>query len=256
MNQTTAFSNIGTLRLAVYDALVAFHNRPFFDTGNNDQIDFTVEEEVVELPDARELGGIDATMRRVKGLNGTIKMRHISEEMLPLVLYGTANAVAVTAITDEAHVAHAGRFVPTVHLIDLTQTITVKKGVTALDAADWEVEENGGGIKLANTFATSGLIEGDAILISYTPAAQYDIEALVTNAPQLSVSIVGQNAYNGLPCRDELYKIRLGAVQNYSRVNGGQFGEITISFSGEKDATITTAGKSKYYKHTEGKAAA
>lgn len=256
MNQTTAFSNIGTLRLAPYDPAVVFHSRPFFDTGNNDEISFTVEEEVVELPDAREPGGLDASMRRVKSLTGTIKMRHISEMMLPYVLYGTSSAVALTPIVDEPHKANKDRFVPTLHLIDLGETVTVKKGVTELNAADWEVEENGGGIKLSATFATAALVDGDAILISYTPVAQYDIEALVSNAPLLSLSIIGQNAYDGLPCRDEIYKIRLGAVQSYSRVHGGQFGELSVSFTGEKDATITALGKSKYYKHTEGKAVA
>lgn len=251
MNQTTAFSNIGTVRIAPYNASIPFHNRAFLDTGNTDQLDFTIEEEVVELADAREQGGVDGTMRRVKALSGSMKLRHISEFMFANMLQATATTLAAGTVTDEPHVARAGAFVPLNHLIDLEETITVKKGATALDEADWSVDEHGTGIIFAETFATSGLTTGDAVLVTYTRKAQYDIEALVTSAPLVSIHCAGENAYNGKKCTDKLYKVRLGAVQNFTRLHNGQFGEITISFTGERAAEVSGAGASKYYKHTE-----
>lgn len=251
MNHTTAFSNVGTVRIAPYDAAIPFASRAFFDTGNTDQLDFTVEEEVVELADARELGGTDATMRRVRSLTGTLKLRHISREMFEKFLYAVTSTVAATPITNEAHKATKSRFVPTNHIIDQTETVSVKKGATALDAADWSVEENGAGIIFADTFATVGLVDGDNITVDYTPVAQYDVEALVTSAPVVSIICSGTNGYTDKACRDWIYKARLGAVQGFSRLHGGQFGEITINFSAEKDATIAGANASKFYKHTE-----
>lgn len=255
MNKTTAFSTTGTVRIALYDPAIPFHERGFFDTGNTDQLDYTVSETVVDLPDARDpAGGIDASMRRVNSASGSIKLRHISEEALVLALWGKSTAVAATALTGEAHKLRLNRFVPSNHLMDMTKSIVVKKGATTLVApGDYTVEENGGGIIFVEAPSTSSLVEGDAITYDYTPLLQYDIDALVQSSPLASIMATGENAVNGKTCSDKLWKVRIGAIKTFSRINNGQFGEIQIDYTVERDATITGTDKSKYYVHTEAK---
>lgn len=251
MNQTTAFSNSGTVRLALYDAAVPFSSRPFFDTGNSDQLDYAVTEDVVELPDSRDpSGGIDASIRRVKSASGTLNLRHISKETLALALWGASADVPATPVTGETHKLRSGRFVPADHIMDTTKTITVKKGATTILAADYEVEENGGGIIFNATLTTGSVADGDSITFDYTPLAQYDIEALVASSPLVSIICNGQNTIDGKPAVDRIYKARLGAVKQLSRIGNGQFGALQIEFTVEKDPTITTSGKSQYYKHS------
>lgn len=251
MNVTTAFSTVGTVRVALYDAATPFSSRAFFDTGNSDQLDYTVSESVVELPDSRDpSGGVDASIRRVQSAGGTLKLRHTSKEMLAIQLWGVSSEIATTAITGEAHKLRTGRFVPADHIMDTTKTITVKKGATTILAADYTVEENGGGIIFKDTLTTASVADGDAITYDYTPVKQYDIDALVSSAPLISIICNGQNIIDGFPSADKIWKARVGAVKQFSRMGNGQFGELQLEFTIEKDATITGTDQSKYYKHT------
>lgn len=254
MNQTTAFSNAGTVRLAAFDAAIPFSSRAFFDTGNSDQLDYAVTEDVVELQDSRDpAGGIDASMRRVKSASGTLKMRHISKETLAIALWGAATDVAATAVTGETHKLRAGFFVPADHIIDTTETVTVKKGSVTIATADYTLEENGGGIIFAETITTGTVTDGDAITYDYTPLLQFDIDALVSAAPLISIICNGQNAVDGKPTMDRIWKARVGALKQLSRIGNGQFGELSLEFTIEKDVTITGTDKSKYYLHTGAK---
>lgn len=254
MNETKAFSNTGTVRLALYDAAIPFSSRAFFDTGNTDQLNYTVSENVVELPDARDpAGGIDASMRRVQSAGGTLNLRHTSPETLALALWGKSSDVAATPITGEVHVLRAGRFVPADHLINTAVAPVIKKGATVVDAGDYTVEESGGGIIFNATITTGTVADGDAIAFDYTPVLQFDIDALVQAAPLVSIHCVGQNAYDGKACSDTIYKARIGAVKQFDRINNGQFGALALEFTIERDPTITGTDKSKYYKHSEAK---
>lgn len=251
MNQTTAFSNSGTVRIALYDAAVPFSSRGFFDTGNSDQLDYSVTESVVDLPDSRDpAGGIDRSMRKVQSAGGTLKMRHMSKETLAIALWGKSTDIDDTAVTNEVHKLHVGRFVPADHLIDTTKAVVVKKGATIIAPADYLIEENGGGIIFNATLTTSGVVDKEAITYDYTPLVQYDIDALVQAAPLISIMCVGQNSVDGKPCSDRIYKARVGAIKQLSSIGNGQFGELLIEYTIEKDATIVGADNSKYYKRT------
>lgn len=250
MNVTSAFSTVGTVRVANHDTAIPFHSRAFFDTGNTDALTISTTEEVIELADARDpSGGVDRSTRRIKSVSGSMNLRHMSKEAFVIALWGKASDIAATAITGEAHVLRADRFVPSNHLIDMTKTVTVKKGSTTILAADYLVES--GGILFNKTLTTGSIADGDAITFDYTPLASYDIDALVTSAPLISVICNGENTINGKKSVDKLWMCRVGAVREFSRIGNGQFGSLQIDFTVERDESISGTDKSKYYLHTE-----
>ena len=71
-------------------------------------------------------------------------LRVFSLSNLALALWGTATAaLGVTAITGEAHVIHAGSFVPADRIINTAVAPVIKKGATVIDTDDYTVSSGG-----------------------------------------------------------------------------------------------------------------
>lgn len=241
----SAFIGSGKIKIAPIASGASFGVRAFVDVGNTSAFQFSFSETKQELRDYRDpSGGVDSSVSRIESVTGQMDLRHFTAANLALALWGTAAALTATAIVGEASVAHAGKFVPTARLINTAVAPVLKEGATVISTADYTV--SAGGITFADTFATVGLLTGDSITIDYTPLAGNDIQSLINAAPNVSVFFEGVNAVSGKYASVRMYKCKLGVAANIGLI-GDDFGTLQLSFTVEKDETVSGAGTSKYF---------
>ena len=242
----TAFIGKGKVRVAMYSAGTTFENRPFDFVENCSNFQFGFAEQEAKLPDyTNASGGVDASVKRITDTPGSMDLRHFTASNLALALWGTTAALSAIAIVDEAgYKIVPNRFVPTKRLINTSVAPVVKKGATVVGVADYTV--SAGGITIASSISTAGVVSGDAITIAYTPLAGADVQGLLSTAPEVSIIVEGINEVTGKFSSFKAYKAKLGVAQGVSLI-GDDFGTLTVTFSLQKDETITTPGKSQYF---------
>jgi hypothetical protein len=97
---------------------------------------------------ASPAGGIDASVKRISDVTGSIDLRHFSADNLALALWGTTAVLSATPIVAEAGYKIVPlMFIPTKRLINTSVAPVVKKGATTVLAADYTV--SAGGITIA-----------------------------------------------------------------------------------------------------------
>jgi len=240
-----SFIGSGIVEIAPYDAAIDFYSREFRDTGNNSAFSFAFAETERNLTNFRSpAGGTYAAAPRIDSVTCSISMRNLNADNLALALRGAATSTGTTAIADEAHVLHAGKFVPTRRLIDTSVDPVVEKGATVIAEADYVVSEHG--ITFAATISTATVVDGDAITISYTPKATIDVQSLLTGAQLVSIFLRGYDAVSNEPHSLAIYRAKLGAPANVEMI-GEDFASLELPFTMEEDTTITGAGLSKYF---------
>jgi hypothetical protein len=242
----SAFIGKAKVRVALFSAGSTFENRPFRYLENVSDFQFAFAEEEKKLPDfASTAGGVDASVKRITDITGSLDMRHFTADNLALALWGTTAALAATPIVDEAgYKIVPNMFVPTKRLINTSVAPVVKKGATTILTADYTV--SAGGITISSTITTGSVVSGDAITISYTPLVGADVQALINSAPDISIHVEGVNQVDGKQLIFKGYKAKLGVAQNVSLI-GDDFGTLQISLTFQKDETIVTGGKSQYF---------
>lgn len=240
-----SFIGSGIVEIAPYDAAIDFYSREFRDIGNCSAFSYAFAETERNLTNFRSpAGGTYASAPRIDSVTGSISIRNFNPDNLALALRGTATATGATAIEDEAHVLHAGRFVPTRRLIDITVAPVVQKGATVIATADYVVSEHG--ITFASTITTATVADGDAITISYTPKATINVQALLSGAPLVSIFLRGFDAVSSEAHSMAAFLATLGAPANVEKI-GEDFGTLDLPFTLQEDVTITGAGLSKYF---------
>lgn len=240
-----AFIGSGVIEVAAYDASVDFYSRAFRDIGNNTAFNYSTQVQERNLASFRSpAGGTFASAPRIDTVSGQIDCRSFNPDNLALALWGAKTSAAATAITGEAHVLHAGKFVPTKRLINTGTAPVVKKGATTLDTDDYTVSEHG--ITFAATLTTVGVADGDAITVDYTPKATIDVNALIASAPLVSIFLRGFDAVSGEPHTMAIWKAKMGAPSQVDKI-GDDFGTLALPFTIEQDTTIVGAGLSQYF---------
>jgi hypothetical protein len=241
-----AFQGRGAIKIADFSSGATFGARIFRDIGNADVFKFSFSEEKKEQLDYQDpAGGTAASVTKISSVNGDIQMLDFKAENLALALWGTTTAANATAIVAEAiGTIVPGRYIPTARLINTSVAPVVKKGATVILAADYVV--SAGGITIAATITTGTVISGDAITIDYTPLAGNTLQALVSSAPNVSIYFEGINIVTGKPSVRRIHKAKLGVASGVDFI-GEDFGNLPITFTMEKDTTITTAGLSKFF---------
>jgi hypothetical protein len=240
----SGFIGTGKIKIAPYASGATFGVREFRGIGNSSVFEYSFSEEKKELKDFQDpAGGVDSSFTRVDKVEGKIDIRKISAENLAIALWGTTAALNATAITGEAHVINAGAFVPTDRIISTAVAPVVKKGATVIDTDDYIV--SAGGITIADTITTVGVVDGDNITIDYTPKASADVQALVSAAPDVSIMFEGINAVDSKVATAKIWKAKLGVASNVSMI-GDDFATLSISFVVQKDETVIGAGLSQF----------
>lgn len=241
-----SYIGTGKIKIAPYSSGASFALRKFRDVGNASTLEYSFSEEKKELKDYQDpAGGTAASVSKVDKVEGKMTLRKISPENLALALWGTTSALNTAAITGEAHVINAGAFIPTNRLINTSVAPVVKKGVTVISTNDYTVSK--GGITIAATIGTATVVDGDSITIDYTPVASFDVQALVSAAPDVSIFFEGVNAVDSKYSTERIYKAKLGVASNISKI-GDDFASLDISFTVQKDATVVGAGLSQFIK--------
>lgn len=242
----SAYIGKAKVRVALFSSGSTFENRLWRDVENTSAFDFAFAEEEKKLPDfASAAGGVDASVKRITDVTGSLAMRHFTAANLALVLWGTTKSLAATPIVDEAgYKIVPSTFVPTKRLINTSVAPVVKKGATTILTADYTV--SAAGITIASTITTGSVASGDAITISYTPLAGSDVQALLSSAPDISIHLEGVNEVDGKYTVFKGYKVKLGVAQQVALI-GDDFGTLIASLTFQKDATITDPLLSQYF---------
>jgi len=241
-----SYIGTGKIKIAPYASGASFAARKFRDVGNASTLEFSFTEEKKELKDYQDpAGGVAASVSKVSSVEGKISLRKITAENLALALWGSTSTLNTTAIVGEAHVINSSAFIPTNRLINTATAPVVKKGATTVAAGDYTVSK--GGITIAATISTGGVLDGDAITIDYTPVASADVQALISAAPDVSIFFEGVNAVDSKYGTSRIYKAKLGVASNISMI-GEDFASLDISFTVQKDTTVTGAGISQFLK--------
>lgn len=241
-----AFQGRGAIKIADFSSGATFGARTFRDIGNADLFTFSFSEEKKEQLDYQDpAGGTAASVTKISSVNGNIQMLDFKAENLALALWGTTAAANATAIVAEAlGDIIPGRFIPTARIINTAVAPVVKKGATVILAADYVV--SAGGITIAAAITTGTVISGDDITIDYTPLAGTTIQGLMTSAPNVSILFEGINIVTSKPSIRRIHKAKLGVASGVDFI-GEDFGKLPITFTMEKDTTITNPLLSKYF---------
>jgi len=241
----SAFIGKAKVRVALYSAGSTFENRPFRYVENVSNFQFSFSEEEKKLADyASASGGVDASVKRISDVSGSIDMRHFSADNLALALWGTTAALTATPIVGESgYKIVPNMFVPTKRLINTSVAPVVKKGATTILAADYSV--SAGGITIGSTITTGGVISGDDVTIDYTPVASGSVQALMTTSPEVSIVFDGINSVNGKALVIKIFKANLGALSSLQLISD-DFVTMSLPFTLVRDRSITTTGKSQY----------
>lgn len=242
-----SFIGTGKIKIAPYASGASFAARNFVDVGNASDFSFSFSETKKELLDYQDpAGGTAATVTRIDKVEGKMDLRVFGLSNLALALWGASTAaLGVAAITGEAHVIHAGSFVPTNRIINTAVAPVVKKGATVIDTDDYIVSP--GGITIASTITTATVVDGDAITIDYTPKASGDVQSLINTAPLVSIFFEGINGVDGKAATHRIYNAKLGVAQNVTVISE-DFATLSITFTVNKDTTVTGAGISQFIK--------
>lgn len=245
---TRAFRGAGSLSIAQYASAALFDNRKFLEISNASEYNRSATEQTSKTQNfMNPAGGTWASQSRIESIEGGFTMWNWSPENLALVLWGNTNALAATAIVGEAHVINAGAFIPTKRIINMSVAPVVKKGATVVAATDYTVST--GGILIKDTIGTATVVSGDSITIDYTPQAGFDVQALISSAPLVSIFFNGTNAYDNKACTDRVWKARLGIAKEFALIGATDLAGIPLTFSIEQDETIVGAGLSQYFVH-------
>ena len=240
-----AFIGSGRIKVAPYASGAQFGDRAFVDVGNTSAFSFAFTENRQELRDFRDpSGGVDASVARIESVTGSMDLRHFTASNLALALWGTTAALAATAITNEAHKARLGRFVPLNRIVNTAVAVVVRVGATVVNAADYAVSH--GGLTFVAAPQTAQLIEGADVTVDYTPVASTDVQTLIGSAPNVSVLFEGVNGVDGKPTTARMYRCKLGVAANVGMI-GEEFGTLQLTFTVEKDATVPGVGKSHFF---------
>lgn len=238
-----AYIGAAAVKFAPYSSSSDFYSRAFVDVGNVTRINYSFTEQKVNLRDGKSVsGGNDSSMSRIDAATMSFDLRHFTPDNLATAFWGTATATTATAITNEAHKARLGKFIPTKRLINRTVAPVVKVGSTTIDAANYVVSSAG----ITLNAVISGMEEDDDITFDYTPKAGHTIQALITSAPEISVLIEGVNAVDGLECADRFWRCKVGVGQGFDRI-GEDYATLPLTVEILKDDTVSGTGLSQFF---------
>lgn len=235
--KTTGFVGKGKIYLAA-------GTNPLVAIGNVSKLTLNVTEDKVELQDYETSGGgVIASISRVKSINVSMTANSFSPANLSVALRGTVTANAGTvAIVGETHEGITAGLIQLARLPDATKTFAVLKGSTPFtEGTDYVITNSG-----FEVLAGGAIVEGDDLLVSYTPLADNLLQALTTGATDYRFVFEGLNEANsGSPFVVEIYKLQLSPTKTFELISD-KFGDLNLEGTVLKDTTKQGTGISQY----------
>lgn len=220
------------------------------EVGNVPQLDFQIEENIIELLDTTSSGGgVRNTVRRIASVKIAMTMTDYNADNLAQAYFGSTSNIASSAIVDESITTPASVtkdiLVPTAKMIDVSVAPVVTSdpaGTTYVVDVDYEV------IAAGIIIISSGSItSATGLLVSYT-AKDVDVIEAITGSPiAKKVIFSGLNeAQSDAPTIITAHRVRFGAAENTS-YKGDDFGQIELSGDVLSDSSIVGANLSKFF---------
>lgn len=221
--------------------------KPLIEMGNVTKLNLGVEEDVIEQKDYTSGGGGTLNeVRRVKGVNASMTLTELRPENVALLLFGTASAANAGSVTAEAVVAYVGGLSRLAHVNPTSVVVKNEAGSTTYDLGD-DYEVRTAGIFIPAGSAIQG---GDTIKVDYSYGAEDVIQALTQSAKDYEMAFDGVNeAQSGKPFVVDLHRVKFGAAKSLDLI-GDNFGSFEITGKVLKDANISGAGVSQFFKAT------
>lgn len=238
----TDYSYIGVGKIY---ARVSGAAAPLTEIGNCSALAFAVAEETRELKDYTQAGGGTYNeVRRVESVEASLTLHDLSPENLAKALFGDANAFTATPVTDEAHVAYAGGFIPTNKPPASITAVTTTDGLTTY-VLDTDYSVVPGGIVIIDGGA---IVNASNIHIDYTPKAGSAVEALLNSAQEYELFFSGLNeARSGKAVTVHAYRVKLGAAANLALI-GEDYAALELTGKVLKDTSKNGTTVSQYFK--------
>ncbi|MEW6490765.1 MAG: hypothetical protein AB1578_22990 [Thermodesulfobacteriota bacterium] len=227
------------------------------EVGNVSKLEFSVEEDAIELRDYTSPGGgVLNEVRRVKGVTATMTLHELKAENVALMLYGSTTGVNAGTVADEVVTGYPGRLTRLAHAGPVD--VVVKNdfegaagGTTFVAGTDYEVRP--GGIFV---LAGGDITPGQTLHVAYGYGVEDVIEALTAAAKEYGLFFEGLNeAQSGRPFLVDVHRIRFGATKAFSLI-GDAFAGFEVAGKVLKDTTKTGAGVSQFFKATSQQVAA
>jgi len=215
----------------------------FTAIGNASQLQANIAEDKKELLDYTSAGGgLVNSLVRISSVATSITVHDLSPENLAIALRGTTSATtSVVAIVAESLVCYTG-LNPTARIINTSVAPVVTSspaGTTYVAGTDYNISP--AGITLIND-----TLDGDTLLVSYTPVADDLIQALTSSAQEYTLLFDGLNeAASGDAVIIKMHKVKFSPTSALD-VIGDDFAGLEMSADVLADTTITTSGLSKY----------
>lgn len=194
---------------------------PLRPVGNVSQLDIGFETTEESLPNLEDgTGGKSCSLERIEAVRLTMAMNCFKGENVKLALLGEITDVESGTATNEEHIAHGDcSFIPTEHLIDRTQTVTVTDNTTptpvTFDAGDDYIVRDDG-IYIPEG---SAIVDLTVVRITYQYLDQQEIDIAQQATQEYEVHISGINAYDKKPFSETFYRVKFGPTDVFSLIN-------------------------------------
>lgn len=205
--QSTYYSGQGVVMLGDRDPVTGKGSN-FIPVGNCSSLKTSVATSVIEHKESQSgIRGIDYRLTTEVKATLSMVMENYTPENLAIALRGRSAHVPGAAVTAEVGKFAAG-MVMLLSRIGVS-AVVVKKGATALvlfvsgtatavdGAWDYKLNASAGSLMFAPVPVTPQLVDGDALAIDYTFAAQSTVDALTEAASEKYVRFEGLNTANG-----------------------------------------------------------
>ena len=214
--------------------------------GNCSKLELSIEQETKDLLDYTQAGGGKAnSLSRITAVKANITIHDINGENLAKALYGSNTAVTtLTAITDESHAsvqlsATGAGFFTTNRLIN-TAVAPVVKVLASVKTAGTDYIARATGIEV---LAGGSIADGDTVLVSYTPVAEDQVEALVNSGVEWKLFFDGLNeARSSKPVHVLLHRVKFAPTSSFGLI-GDEFAGLEVSAEVLSDSMQTTGSK-------------
>ena len=218
--------------------------------GNVTDLKVSIETSTTEHKESQSgQRAVDFRLTTETKANLTMTLENFSRDTLAMALRGGYTAIAGSTATDAPIKAYLGKVVALPHV--KVSAVTVSKGATALVAYtndttpyDYQLNGDAGSIKFAATPTTAGLVDGDALTVDYTYAAQARVDALTENPQPRFLRFEGLNTLDGdNPVIVEAFKFTVDPAKELALISGEDQASFELEGSLLADASRTTGSK-------------
>lgn len=240
---TDTYIGKGVVYLGLRDGTDALRN-----IGNVSALSFSAQEDTREMIDFQAAGGGKLNeLKRISGVEMQVTMLELKAANIALAVFGTASAVSAGAVSSEAHsLVKQGGLVSLANIPDPDQTLTVTgDGGTPSYTEGTDYTRVTAGIEI---IVGGGIADDTPIEVSYTTLAGNVVEALLNSGLEYRLVFSGLNeAESGRAVVVTAHRVKFGPAQDLGFI-GEEFAELQITGEVLKDTSITTPGKSQFYK--------